>query len=210
MALQPSLHFLRIAGPPSAPHTLEIFIDYVCPFSAKIVKSVEHNVKPLLSAGGKYEGKVKLIIRLHPQPWHGTSPFTHEAAIAVGRIKPDAFWPYTLALMEKQTEFYDEPTSTLTPLQIREKLVELASHHIAKSDVEPLKELLKIKGTPNGGVATTEDLKYNIKYSRANSIHVSPTVLWNGLIAGDVSSSFQEPEWRSFFEQKIPPFHRPT
>ena len=28
-----------------------------------------------------------------------------------------------------------------------------------------------------------------VKFSRQNSIHVSPTVLWDGLVAGDISSS---------------------
>jgi hypothetical protein len=51
----------------------------------------------------------------------------------------------------------------MTPLQIREKLVELVSHHISKAKVGELKELLKIKGTPNGGIAVTDDLKYNSK-----------------------------------------------
>jgi len=49
----------------------------------------------------------------------------------------------------------------MTPLQIREKLVELASRHISKAKVGELKELLEIKGTPNGGIAVTDDLKYN-------------------------------------------------
>jgi hypothetical protein len=109
----------------------------------------------------------------------------------------------------------------MTPLEIREKLIELASHHISKSNVGKLAELLKLKGTPNGGIAVTDDLKYNsqpfpldgcatlinldfeVKYSRANSIHVSPTALWNGLVSGEVSSSFGEKEWASFLEQKV-------
>lgn len=53
----------------------------------------------------------------------------------------------------------------MTPLQIREKLVELASHHISKPNVGRLIELLKLKTTPNGGVAVTDDLKYNSKFS---------------------------------------------
>lgn len=51
----------------------------------------------------------------------------------------------------------------MTPLQIREKLIELASRHIPKAKVGDLKELLKLKGTPNGGIAVTDDLKYNSK-----------------------------------------------
>ncbi|KAF8530901.1 hypothetical protein JB92DRAFT_2803972 [Gautieria morchelliformis] len=208
MALQPSLRFLQVAGESSSPHTLEasasaLFLDYVCPFSAKIARSVEHHLKPMVGSGGKYDGKVRVIVRLHPQPWHGSSTYTHEAALAVGRVDPSAFWKYTLALFETQTDYFDRPASTMTPLQIREKLVELASHHISKSDVGKMVELLKLKSTPNGGIGVTDDLKYNIKYSRANSIHVSPTALWDGLVSGEVSSSFGEKEWAAFLEQKV-------
>ena len=53
----------------------------------------------------------------------------------------------------------------MTPIQIREKLVELASHHIGKANVGKLTDLLKLKATPNGGIAVTDDLKYNSQFS---------------------------------------------
>ena len=40
-------------------------------------------VAPLLAPGGAYAGKVKVILRLHPQPWHAVSTLVHEAALAV-------------------------------------------------------------------------------------------------------------------------------
>jgi hypothetical protein len=43
-----------------------------------------------------------------------------------------------------------------------------------------------------------------VKYSRQNSIHFSPTVLWDGLIVPEVSSSWGQQEWESFFEKRIP------
>ena len=82
------------------------------------------------------------------------------------------------------------------------------------------KELLKLKSTPNGGVAVTDDLKYtstsmklvqwitsekerSVKFSRQNGIHVSPTVLWDGLVANEISSSWGEKEWNGFLEAKV-------
>lgn len=66
----------------------------------------------------------------------------------------------------------------------------------------------------------TDDLKYTsefsarftgisclnlatVKYSRQNGIHVSPTVLWDGLIANEISSSWGEREWTEFLEKKV-------
>jgi len=45
--------------------------------------TIDKALKPMLDAGGQYDGKVKAIIRLQPQPWHASTTFTHEAALAV-------------------------------------------------------------------------------------------------------------------------------
>ena len=61
-------------------------------FSAKLVNSIETVVKPLLDQGGPYSGKVKAIMRLHVQPWHGSSTFTHEAGVAVSLSEMTPFY----------------------------------------------------------------------------------------------------------------------
>ncbi|TFK71996.1 hypothetical protein BDN72DRAFT_793003 [Pluteus cervinus] len=204
MALQPSLRPLIVAGDHNAPHTLDIFLDYVCPYSAKIAKNaIENILRPWFGPGGKYAGKVKAIIRLQVQPWHASSTLTHEAALAVVRVSPENFWPFSLALFDRQGEYFDIPSSTLTPLQIREKLAQLAAGVIPPQAVDPFKDLLTLKSTPNGGVAVTDDLKYTIKFSRQNGIHVSPTVLWDGLVANEISSGWGEKEWSDFLAAKV-------
>ncbi|KAG8219047.1 hypothetical protein J3R82DRAFT_4803 [Butyriboletus roseoflavus] len=172
MALQPSLNPLIVAGAKDAPHTLDVFREWVPGF-------------PLLS-------KAANVL------------FT------------------TDQLFDQQEDFFDIPTSTLTPLQIREKLADIAGSVIQDKDkVEEFKELLKLKSSPNGGVAVTDDLKYTselelfnsvsdqfqrsalVKFSRQNGVHVSPTVLWDGLVANEVSSSWGEAEWSKFLSEKV-------
>ncbi|CAG8475189.1 1969_t:CDS:2 [Acaulospora colombiana] len=203
MALQPSLNPLLIHGSRDAANTLEFFWDYVCPFSKKSANCVENILKPLLVS--KYSGKVKIIFRPHPQPWHASSTFVHEAGIAVAKAAPESFWKYSLALFNAQDDFFDEPTLNMTPTQIREKLVELgkSSGALSADQVAAVEELLKPKGGGNSGIGATDDLKVCIKYGRQNSIHVSPTVLFNGLVANDVSSSWGEAEWSVFLEKNI-------
>ncbi|TCD67508.1 hypothetical protein EIP91_012313 [Steccherinum ochraceum] len=225
MALQPTLRPFIIAGNPDAPHTLDIFLDYVCPFSAKIALIIDSVLRPAFAPGGKYAGKVKVIFRQQVQPWHGSSTFVHEAGLAVARVAPDRFWDFSLALFEGQGEFFDIPTSNLTPTQIREKLADLAGTVIGPDKVAAVKDLLTNKTSPNGGVDVTNDLKYTsayflsllltnietdagnvahiVKFSRQNSIHVSPTVLWDGLVASEISSSWGEKEWEEFLVNKI-------
>ncbi|KAF9226918.1 hypothetical protein BS17DRAFT_696298 [Gyrodon lividus] len=203
MALQPSLSPMLIAGKFDAPHTLDIFRDNPALSSAKLSRTIDTVLKPWLDKGGKYHGQVKLIMRLQVQPWHASSTFTHEAGIAVARVSPEHFWAFSLKLFENQGDFFDIPTSTMTPLQIREKLADLAAGLVPENKVDEFRELLKLKSTPNGGVAVTDDLKYTIKFSRQNGIHVSPTTLWDGLVANEISSSWGEAEWSKFLSDKV-------
>ena len=41
------------------------------------------------------------------------------------------------------------------------------------------------------------------KFSRQNGIHVSPTVMWDGLVANEVSSGWEQQDWVNFFESKV-------
>ena len=81
-----------------------------------MANKVETILKPLLGPGSRYEGKVKVIVRLHVQPWHASSTLTHEAGLAVSslavspvrdfkftfnpfkvlRASPLNFWPFSL------------------------------------------------------------------------------------------------------------------
>jgi len=160
-------------------------------------------VKPWVEVGGTYEGKIKIIFRNQVQPWHASSTLTHEAGLAVARVTPAQFWSFSLRLLQRQEEYYDIPTSTLTPIQIREKLASLYAEAATSDQVEGFRDLLKNKSTPNGGVSVTDELKYTIKFTRQNGVHVSPSVLWDGILVNEVSSSWGEREWSQFFAQKV-------
>jgi hypothetical protein len=100
-------------------------------------------------------------MRPHPQPWHASSMMLHETALAVARVAPSKFWGYSLALFKAQEQFYDIPTSTMTPAQTREKAAELglSAGILTAEEVVAVKALLLLNSTPNGGCAVTDDLK---------------------------------------------------
>src|SRR6266404_6546396 len=103
----PSMYFVSVLfNTPQHPPLTQILVDYVCPFrllssfqplasadlfhlviSRKLSVVVDTIVKPLIAAGGKYEGKIKIIFRNQVQPWHGSSTFTHEAGLAVDTLE---------------------------------------------------------------------------------------------------------------------------
>ena len=43
----------------------------------------------------------------------------------------------------------------------------------------------------------------SVKFSRQNGIHVSPTVLWDGIVANEISSSWGDKEWAEFLEKNV-------
>mgnify|MGYP006876482468 CR=1 FL=1 len=44
------------------------YLDPICPYSAKIARSIDSHILPLISPGGKYDGKLQLIARVYAQP----------------------------------------------------------------------------------------------------------------------------------------------
>jgi hypothetical protein len=144
-------------------------------------------VKPLIEKGGKYDGKVKAIIRLQVQPWHSSSTLVHEIALAVSsnslpsgrtgqdlmgvnvsqvaRVSPEKFWEFHRALMDGQEDFYDIPSSKRTPTETRVKLVELALPIVGEDKRDILADLISHKSTPNGGNAVTDELKYTSMFT---------------------------------------------
>ncbi|KIM20635.1 hypothetical protein M408DRAFT_306999, partial [Serendipita vermifera MAFF 305830] len=155
--------------------------DYICPYSGKSSNAVETVLKPLLTSP-KYAGKVKIILRPHPQPWHASSTLVHEAILAIAKVAPAVVSRYSEKLFKAQESFNDIPAQNVSPAVKRAKLAQLGASR-------RVKDLLQFKSTPNGGNDVTDDLKSCIRYSRQNSVYVPPTVLFDGLIANDASSS---------------------
>ncbi|WWD21981.1 hypothetical protein CI109_106469 [Kwoniella shandongensis] len=209
MALPQSLTFLRQG---TGAQVLEVYLDPLCPFSAKITRSLNANVIPLLSKGGKYDGKLSLIPRLYAQPFHYFGPFHIEALLVFGKQYPDLFWDYLLAIYEHQEDFFNQRASNSTPSQARDNLVHLAvsvleSKGKAKGPQSKvfgeLRDRLENKSSPNGGNEAMDGLKHNLKIGRQNGIHVTPTVLFDGLKEDSVSSSWGKEEWEKFLSEKF-------
>lgn len=100
MALAPRFAGQRfLGGVPStstatpALHTLELYLDYVCPFSAKMFNTVYHSVFPIIEK--KYPQKVQILFRQQIQPWHPSSTLVHEAGVVVLKVKPEGFWKFS-------------------------------------------------------------------------------------------------------------------
>ncbi|WVW78826.1 hypothetical protein I302_100788 [Kwoniella bestiolae CBS 10118] len=204
MSLPRSLSYLRQG---TGGQILDIYLDPLCPYSAKITRSLTANVLPLIRKGGKYEGKLSVVARIYPQPFHYFAVFHTEALIVFGKLYPDLFWDYLSAIFETQSEYFNQPSSSLTPSETRDKLIHLATDLIEKKhgNAGPkskvfgeLRDKLEVKSSPNGGNEATDDFKYLLKVGRQNGIHITPTALLDGLKDDSVSSSWGKEEWEKW------------
>jgi len=190
---------------PKAVHTLELYLDYVCPFSKKMFMTIYDQILPTIKT--KYSGRLQLIFRQQIQPWHPSSTLTHEAGAAVLQLSPDRFWDFSAKLFEKQTEFFDVNVVNETRNNTYKRLAKIA----AGVDVDENKfyDLLKISDQPgkegslNTGNGVTNDLKVMVKTNRLVGVHVTPTVIFNGVVENSISSSFSKEQWEEWLEKNI-------
>ncbi|KAL2814733.1 thioredoxin-like protein [Aspergillus granulosus] len=208
MALAPKFSGQKLPAPPTThgqQHTLELYLDYVCPFSAKLFKTFYASVRPLISE--KYHSILRVIFRQHIQPWHPSSTLAHEAGAAVLRIAPDKFWEFSAALFEHQQEFFDVNVVNEARNQTYERLANIGSSVGVNKD--ELLDLLTVADKPdaegqlNTGNKVTNDIKLMVKAGRVVGVHVSPTVYFNGIEEPGISSSFTATQWEQWLAKNV-------
>ncbi|KAI2641084.1 thioredoxin-like protein [Xylaria nigripes] len=191
--------------PPSS-HTIELFLDYVCPFSAKQFNTIYNVVTPLIRSNPKW-ANVQFIFRQHIQPWHPSSTLVHEAAVAVLQVAPDKFWPFSEALFKNQTSYFDISVVNETRNQTYRRLAKLAAtvglDEAAVYDRLAIPDKPADDGALNVGNKVTNDLKVLVKMNRLVGVHVSPTVIFNGVVANEISSSWTKEQWEEFLTKNI-------
>jgi len=208
MALSPRYAGLRLpTGNSSAQtvHTLELFLDYVCPFSKKLFNTVYTSVRPHIAQ--QYPQNLSVIFRPQIQPWHPSSTLVHEAGAAVLKLSPDKFWDFSQKLFEKQTEFFDVNVVNETRNATYKRLAKIAG--AVGVDEGKVYGLLEIGDKPgkdgalNTGNGVTDDIKVMVKTNRLVGIHVTPTVVFNGVVENSISSSFSKEQWEEWLEKNI-------
>ncbi|KAK3382276.1 hypothetical protein B0T24DRAFT_600900 [Lasiosphaeria ovina] len=216
MALPPKfkghrLAFYEAAATPELPqHTVEVFLDYVCPFSAKLFNTVYNTLTPALRADPVLSRRVQFVFRQQVQPWHPSSTLAHEAGLAVQRLAPTQFWAFSAALFAAQKEFFDVSVVGETRNETYKRLAQLAASSTGGSvEADEVYKLLAIPGRAaddgslNVGNAVTNDLKVVVKMARLVGVHVSPTVIFDGVVANDISSSWTVEQWLDWLKKNV-------
>ena len=56
-------------------------------------------------------------------------------------------------------------------------------------------------GSLNSGNGVTDDVKVQVKANRLVGVHVTPTVVFDGVVANDISSSWTTEQWEEWLEK---------
>ncbi|EFQ25519.1 hypothetical protein CGRA01v4_02474 [Colletotrichum graminicola] len=194
-------------GVPSQRHTIELYLDYVCPFSAKLFKTFYHEVIPAIRANQAWASNVEIIFRQQVQPWHPSSTLVHESAVAVIKVAPQKFWEYSDALFKAQKDYFDENVVNEPRNDTYRRLAKLAAS--VGIDGDKVLQLLLMSDKPHGdgalnaGNGVTTDFKVLIKLARLTGVHVSPTVLLDGYPSNEISSGWTLDQLKEWLQKNI-------
>ncbi|KAK8181607.1 thioredoxin-like protein [Phyllosticta capitalensis] len=205
MALAPKFAGQKVAGSGiKTVHTLELYLDYVCPFSKKMFNTVYTHVLPTVRT--RYASNLQIIFRQQIQPWHPSSTLVHEAGAAVLRLAPDRFYAFSKALFDAQTEYFDVSVVNETRNATYRRLAKVAaSVGLDEREVYGLLEIPEKadEGSLNAGNKVTDDVKVMVKTNRLVGVHVTPTVVFNGVVENSISSSFTAEQWDEWLKKNV-------
>lgn len=207
MALPPKFsgQLLASASHTEAKHTIELYLDYVCPFSAKIFKTFYKEVVPLIEKKYTNPG-VRVIFRQQIQPWHPSSTLVHEAGAAVLKTSPKSFWTFSEKLFQQQNDYFDVNVVNETRNNTYHRLAKLAGS-IDGIEEKTVLDLLLVSDKPaedgslNIGNQVTNDVKFMVKANRLTGVHVTPTVLFNGVEERSISSGWTVEQWEEWLQK---------
>lgn len=194
------------AGVPAATHTMELYLDYVCPFSAKLFKTLTDEVVPVIRTNPAWAQSLTIVFRQQIQPWHPSSTLVHEAGLAALRLAPAKFWDFSKNLFAQQKDFFDVNVVNETRNQTYRRLAAIAGEVGINAD--DFFSLLVISDKPaedgslNIGNAITNDVKLVTKMNRLIGVHVTPTVVFDGVVQ-DTSSSWTADQWKEWLTKNV-------
>ncbi|OCT49190.1 hypothetical protein CLCR_05165 [Cladophialophora carrionii] len=207
MALPPKFSGQLLASKSGgeAKHTIELYLDYVCPFSSKLFATFFGSVAPVIEE--KYtDPGIRVIFRQQIQPWHPSSTLTHEAGVAVLKTAPQSFWPFSKKLFENQKDYFDVNVVNESRNETYKRLAKLAGS-VDGVDEKTILDLLLVPDKPaedgslNIGNKVTDDVKFQVKANRVTGVHVTPTVLFNGVEERSISSSWTFEQWDEWLKK---------
>ena len=123
------------------------------------------------------------------------------------KVQPDAFYDFSAALFKQQKDFFDASVVNETRNATYKRLAKIAGS--VGVDEGKVYELLEISDKPdkdgglNAGNGVTDFVKLQTKFNRAQGVHVTPTVVFDGVVSNEISSSWTEGQWEEWLEKNV-------
>ena len=108
--------------------------------------------------------------------------------------------------MERQKEYFDVNVVNEARNSTYKRLADLAGG-VDGVDGSKILKLLTVSDKPgedgslNIGNEVTNDVKLMVKANRVTGVHVTPTVMWDGVVEGSISSSWSKEQWKEWLDK---------
>jgi protein-disulfide isomerase len=137
-------------GPATAPVTIQIFSDFQCPFCGRVGPTLEQVME-------QYSGRVRLVWRNFPLPFHQQATPAAEAAMEVFTQRgPEAFWQFHDILFQNQRaleranlESYAQQISGIDMNRFRQALDNHTHQASIQADMDAVRRAGAEIGTPS-------------------------------------------------------------
>lgn len=196
------------------PAQINLYLDYNCPFSAKIFFKFKQSVIPQLES--KHPGKFQFNFMNVIQPWHSNSNYLHEFSLSVAKLirerelTSELFWSVSESLFKNIKKFSDNANSDKGRNEIYADIYKAVTEDVelpfSKEEVLGNIQIAQVKDESdydNAGNAVTVDVKYFTRYQRTVGVHVTPTVSVNGIENGGISSGSEPEELAKILESAL-------
>jgi protein-disulfide isomerase len=122
------------------------------------------------------------------------------------KLDSSKFWPFSSALFKDQKAFFDVNVVHESRNDTYKRLAKIgASVGVDESKIFKMLEISDKPGPDgalNSGNGVTDDLKVLVKMARLVGVHVSPTVIVDGVVDNSISSGWTKEQWMEYLEKK--------
>lgn len=123
------------------------------------------------------------------------------------RVDSSKFYDFSEKLFEQQKDFFDVSLVNETRNQTYRRLAKIAAS--VGVDEGKVYGLLEISDKPgedgslNSGNGVTDDVKVQVKANRMTGVHVTPTVVFDGVVRNEISSSWTVEQWEEWLAKNV-------
>lgn len=109
-------------------------------------------------------------------------------------------------LFTHQSAYFDEAVAGETRNATYLRLARLARDSVGvdEDEVYRLLEVKQLDGGKNAGNKVTADVKTVVKMARLTGVHVTPTVLFNGVVVSEIGSAWTGEDWEQWLDTNLP------